>query len=64
MRGRLSGLMFHHQNNGIKPLRDNRALFAAENAESSRTKEDDEGRERVQISEFGFKTNESKQRIP
>ena len=34
--------MFHNQNDGTKHLRDNRALFAAENAGASRTKDDDE----------------------
>jgi hypothetical protein len=34
--------MFHNQNNGTKQLRDNRALFAAENTGASRTKDEDE----------------------
>ncbi len=31
-------LMFHNQNNGTKCLLDNRALFAAENGDLSRTR--------------------------
>src|SRR5271165_4983363 len=39
--------MFHNQNNGTKKLWDNRALFAAENGDASRTKDDDEDESKV-----------------